>query len=155
MLTKCFYFFYVHISTAYITTWSVTMCVMYKQTRNRDNETECEEEWTRKPFSYCTMSPHAPLHLQSSVHCRFNERHLHWRLQSPSCIRSVHVGSMQWAPLVVQSKRVSIPNQTSQSAGLGRTGTGTSACRFGWWDVLHCPRTLCEQLFPCLVYPTG
>ena len=27
--------------------------------------------------------------------------------------------------------------------------------RFGWWDILHCPRTLCEQLFPCLIYTTG
>ena len=30
---------------------------------------------------------------------------------NPSCIRCVHVRSMQWTPLVVQSKRVSIPNQ--------------------------------------------
>ncbi len=68
------------------------MCVMYKQTRNRDNETACDNEWTRQrqhTFSYCTLSPHVPLHLQSSY------------------IRSVHVRSMQWTPLVVQSKRVS------------------------------------------------
>ena len=26
----------------------VIMCAMYKQTRNRDNETECDGEWTRK-----------------------------------------------------------------------------------------------------------
>ena len=86
----------------------VIMCVMYKETRNRENETECYEEWTRKgqhTFSYCTLSPHAPLHLQSSVHCRFDKRHLHWRLQ-PFLVRS-----MQWTPLVVQSKRVSIQNQ--------------------------------------------
>ena len=72
----------------------VIMCVMYKQTRNRDNETECDEEWTRKgqhTFSYCTLSPHAPLPLQSSVHCKFNERYLHWRLPPflhPQCTRS-------------------------------------------------------------------
>ena len=25
-------------------------------------------------------------------------------------------------------------------------------CRFGWWDVLHCPRIMSQQLFP---YSTG
>ena len=70
---------------------------------NRDNETECDEEWTRKgqhTFSYCTLSQHAPLHLQSSVHCRFDERHLHWHLQPflhPQCTR--------WTLLVFRSKK--------------------------------------------------
>ena len=72
----------------------VIMCVMYKQTRNRDNETECDEEWTRKwqhTFSYCTLSPHDPRHLQRYVHCKFNARHLNWRMQPflhPQCTRS-------------------------------------------------------------------
>ena len=51
------------------------MCVIYKQTRNTDNETACDKEWTRQSqhtFGYCTLSPHAPLHLQNSVHCKFD-----------------------------------------------------------------------------------
>ena len=51
---------------------------------------------------------------------------------NPSCIRSVHVRSMQWTPLLVQSKRVSTRMRCEppppQSAGLGMIGTGTSAC---------------------------
>ena len=87
LLLLCAYQYSLHNSI-------VITCVIYKQTRNIDNETECDEEWTRKrqhTFSYCTLSPHAPLHLQSSVHCRFNERHLHWRLKPflhPQCTRS-------------------------------------------------------------------
>ena len=52
------------------------MFVIYKQTRNTDNETAYDKEWTRQrqhTFGYCTLSPHAPLHLQqSSVHCKFD-----------------------------------------------------------------------------------
>ena len=93
----------------------------------------------------------------------------------PSCIRSVHVHSMQWTPLAVQSKRVYIPNQmwatpkcrTRQDGDRDKRLWSHIPClvcrashmlqqrRFGWWDVLHCSRTLCEQLFPCLVYATG
>ena len=48
-----------------------------------------------------------------------------------SCIRRVHVRSMQWTPLLVQSKRVSTPNEmlaTPKVQVIGRTETGTRAC---------------------------
>ena len=153
-------YFYLRISTGYNI---VIMCVMNKHTRNRDNETACDNEWTRQrqhTFSYCTLSPHAPLHLQSSMHCQFEARHS-TDACSPSCI-SVHDHSIQWTPLVVQSKRVSTrirfepPAKELDYAGQGPWyAARRTCCSNVGVDVLHCPRTLCEQLFPCLVYSTG
>ena len=86
------------------------MCVMHKQTKNRDNETACDKQWTRQrqyTFSYCTLSPHAPVHLQRSV--TVNSTHgICTDPFSHSCIRIVQVRSIQWTPLVVHFKRVSI-----------------------------------------------
>ena len=135
----------------------VIMWVMYKQTRNT---ARCRHMVRYICTVMCTVNL---MHVICTGAC------------SHSCIRSVHFRSMQWTPLLVQSKRASTQNDvwaTPQSAGLGRTGTGTSACgcdhiypacyaarrtccsNAAWvvWDVLHCPRTLCQQLFP---YSTG
>ena len=106
------------------------------------------------------------LHYICRVLCTVNSTHgICTDACSPSCIRSyrmfVQVRSMQWTPLVVQSKRVSTrirfdppPKcRTRQDEDLGsRASHMLQQC---WWDVLHCPITLCEQLFPCLVYSTG
>ena len=99
------------------------MCAMYKQTRNRDNEMECDEEWTRKGL-YSTLSPHAPLHLQSSVHCKFDAWHFFWRLLPfLHCSRSQHAVD---ASVSSVQKGFHLESDVShpQSAGLGRAGTG-------------------------------
>ena len=67
---------------------------------------------------------------------------------NPSCIQSVHIRSMQWTPLLVQSKRVSTLNEiwaTTKSAGLGRTGTGTSACDHTYPACYAARRTCCSN----------
>ena len=76
---------------------------------------------------------------------------------SSSCTRSAQVRSTRWTPLVFRSKRVSTPNQMWLHIPclVCRASHMLQQRRFGWWDVLHCPITLCEQLFPCLVYATG
>ena len=68
------------------------MCVMYKQTRNTIIETMKPNAIKNgQEKGYCTLSPRGPLYLQSYVHCKFDARHLHWRLQPflhPQCARS-------------------------------------------------------------------
>ena len=71
----------------------VIMCVMCKQTRN---------------IARCR---HMVRYICSRVLCTVNSMHVICTgACSHSCIRSVHVRSMQWTPLLVQSKRVSTPN---------------------------------------------
>ena len=81
---------------------------------------------------YCTLSPHAPLHLQSSVHCKFDAQHLQWRLQPflhPQCARSLDAVDASVSS-VEKGFHPESDVSHSQSVGLGRTGsgTGTSAC---------------------------
>ena len=90
----------------------VIMCVMYIQTRNRDNETECDNEWTMQrqhTFTY--------LHIVATCSASFAElctvNYVHVICTGacrPSCMRSALVRSMQGTPLAVQSKSVSTPN---------------------------------------------
>ena len=54
----------------------VIMCVMYKQTSNRDNETEWDEDWTRKGLLHVVATWSATF--ANSVHCKFDARHLHF-----------------------------------------------------------------------------
>ena len=71
----------------------VIMCVMYKQTRNT---ARC-----RHMVRYICR-----------VMCTVNSMHgICTGACSHSCIRSAHARSMQWTPLLVQSKRVSTPNE--------------------------------------------
>ena len=56
----------------------VIMCVMFVleiETMKRNAMENGQEK------GYRMLSPHGPLHLQSSVHCKFDARHSHWRLQ--------------------------------------------------------------------------
>ena len=93
---------------------------------------------------YCTLSPHVPLHLQSSVHCKFDARHFHWRLKPflhPQCARSQHAVD----PTVSSVQKGFHPESDvshQQSAGLGRTGTGTSACDHPY-PAWYAPRRIC------------
>ena len=85
------------------------MGVMYKQTRNRDNELACDNEWTRqrKTPSATARCRHL-LRYICRVLCTVNPTHdCCTDTCSHSCFRSIHVRGMQWTPLVVQFKRVS------------------------------------------------
>ena len=144
----------------------VIMCVMYKQTRNRDNETECDEEWTKKRATArcCHMVRYI-----CRVMCFVNLMHVICTgASSPSCIRSVHVRSMQWTPLLVQSKRVSTPNEMWATPKVQDwAGQGTEQAHVTTHTPLAIPRVAhvtamplwlvclvplsenpCEQLFP-------
>ena len=70
----------------------VIMCVMYKQTRNTAS---CRHMVRYICRVLCTVNT---MHVICTGAC------------SHSCIRSGHLRSMQWTPLLVQSKRVSTPN---------------------------------------------
>ena len=86
------------------------MCVMHKQTRNRDNETACDKQWTRQrqhTFSYTARCRHMLRYICRVLYTVNSTHGICTDACSPSCIRSVQVRSIQWSPLVVQSKRVS------------------------------------------------
>ena len=95
-----------------------------QQTRNRDNETECDEEWTRKGLDIARCRH--MLRYICRVLCTVNSMHGIFTVAcSPSCIRSVHVHSMHVSSV---QKGFHLESDAShpKSAGLGRAGTGQS-----------------------------
>ena len=104
----------------------VIMCVISKQTRNRDNEMECDETWTRKGLLHVVATCSATF----AEFCALNSMHgICTGAYNHSCIRSVHVRSMQWTHNVSSVQKGFHPESDlshPQSAGLGRTRTGVT-----------------------------